>query len=207
MRFDINLASRPFQDARSTFLRWASILAGIACITAALLLIDYTHWRDNRVINEKTAKIQQDIAQLDAQRDANQSLLNQPANRETRDRSQFLNGIIVRKSFSWTRAFSDLEKIMPTRVHLVKIEPELTPQNELKIKMTVAGRSRDKALDLLRKLETSNEFKQARIETETAKSGSGSDAEGTVEFDISAIYLPPPPQPKGSAGRVTEEGD
>jgi hypothetical protein len=207
VRFDINLASRPFQDARSTFMRWGSILGAIACITAALLLIDYTHWRDNRVINEKTAKIQQDIDQLDAQRNANQSLLNQPANRETRDRSQFLNGIIVRKSFSWTRAFSDLEKIMPTRVHLVKIEPELTPQNELKIKMTVAGKSRDKALDLVRKLETSNEFKQARIETETAKSGSGSDAEGTVEFDISAIYLPPPPQPKGSAGRVTEEGD
>jgi hypothetical protein len=96
---------------------------------------------------------------------------------------------------------------MPTRVHLVKIEPELTAQNELKIKMTVAGKSRDKALDLVRKLETSAEFKQARIETETAKSGSGSDAEGTVEFDISAIYLPPPPQPKGSAGRATEEGD
>jgi hypothetical protein len=186
-------------------MRWGAILGGIACITAALLLIDYTHWRDNRVINEKTAKIQQEIDQLDAQRNANQSLLNQPANRETRDRSQFLNGIIVRKSFSWTRAFSDLEKIMPTRVHLVKIEPELTPQNELKIKMTVEGKSRDKALDLVRKLETSNEFKQARIETETAKSGN--DAEGTVEFDISAIYLPPPPQPKGSAGRATEEGD
>ena len=205
MRFDINLASRPFQDARSTLKRWGSILGGIACVTAALLLIDYSHWRDNRVINEKTAKIQQDIDQLDAQRNANQSLLNQPANRETRDRSQFLNGIIVRKSFSWTRAFSDLEKIMPTRVHLVKIEPELTPQKELKIKMTVEGKSRDKALDLVRKLETSNEFKQARIETETAKSGN--DAEGTVEFDISAIYLPPSPQPKGSAGRATEEGD
>jgi hypothetical protein len=108
VRFDVNLASRPFQDARSTFMRWGSILGGIACVTAALLLIDYTHWRDNRVINEKTAKIQQDIAQLDAQRNANQSLLNQPANRETRERSQFLNGIIVRKSFSWTRAFSDL---------------------------------------------------------------------------------------------------
>ena len=93
---------------------------------------------------------------------------------------------------------------MPTRVHLVKIEPELNPQNELKIKMTVEGKSRDKALDLVRKLETSNEFKQARIETETAKAGP--DAEGAVAFDITAIYIPPTPTPKSSAGKDTEEG-
>jgi hypothetical protein len=205
VRFDINLASRPFQDARSVFKRWGSVLAGIACITAALVLIDFTHWRDNRVINEKMSKVQQDIDQLDAQRNANQALLNQPANHETRERSQFLNGIILRKSFSWTRVFSDLERIMPTRVHLVKIEPELTQQNELKLKMTVEGKSRDKALDLVRKLETSSQFKQARIDAETAKTGS--DAEGAaVEFDISAVYVPPTPAPKTSAGKDTEEG-
>jgi len=187
LRFDINLASRPFQDARSIFKRWGAILGGIACITAALVLIDFTHWRDNRVINEKMAKVQHDIDQLDAQRNANQALLNLPANHETRERSQFLNGIIMR-----------------SRVHLVKIEPELNQQNELKLKMTVEGTSRDKALDLVRKLETSNQFKQARIDAETAKTGSA--AEGTVEFDISAVYVPPTPTPKTSAGRDTEEG-
>ncbi len=205
MRFNINLASRPYQDARTTFVRWGAILGGIACITAALVLIDFTHWRDNRIVNDKMQKIQQDIDQLDAQRNANQALLNQPANQQTRERSQFLNGIIVRKSFSWTRAFSDLEKIMPTRVHLVKIEPELNPQNELKIKMTVEGKSRDKALDLVRKLESSNEFKQARIETEAAKTGP--DTDGAVEFNISAIYIPPVARPKSSAGLENEEGD
>jgi hypothetical protein len=205
MRFDINLASRPFQDARALFMRWGAILGAVACITAALVLIDVTHCKDNRVINEKMAKVQQDVDQLDAQKKADEALLNQAANRETRLRSQFLNGIIVRKSFSWTRAFSDLEKIMPTRVHLVKIEPELSPQNELKIKMTVEGNSRDKALDLVRKLETSREFKQARIEAESVKSGA--DSQGTVDFDITAIYVPPAPRLKGSAGVDTEEGE
>jgi hypothetical protein len=205
MRFDINLASRPFQDARTLFMRWGAILAAVACIGAALVLIDFTHWRDNRIINEKMAKIQQDVDQLDAQKKADEALLNQAANRETRLRSQFLNGIIVRKSFSWTRAFSDLEKIMPTRVHLVKIEPELSPQNELKIKMTVEGNSRDKALDLVRKLETSRQFKQARIEAESARSGA--DSRGTVDFDITAIYVPPTLHPKGSAAVDTEEGE
>jgi len=205
MRFDINLASLPYQDARTLFMRWGAILGAVACITAALVLIDFTHWKDNRVINEKMAKIQQDVDQLDAQKNANEALLNQAANREIRQRSQFLNGIIVRKSFSWTRVFSDLEKIMPTRVHLVKIEPEFSTENELKIKMTVEGNSRDKALDLVRKLETSHQFKQARIEAESVKSGA--DAQGAVDFDISAIYVPPTPQAKGSGAVDAEEGE
>jgi len=139
---------------------------------------------------------------------ANEALLNNPANRETRQRSQFLNGLIVHKSFSWTSAFSDLEKIMPTRVHLLKIEPELTPDNQLKIKMTVAGNSRDKALDLVRKLETSHEFKQAAIDKETTKTGSaGGDPLGSVEFDISAVYVPPTVKSKTFAGKELGKGD
>ena len=97
---------------------------------------------------------------------------------------------------------------MPTRVHLLKIEPELTPDNQLKIKMTVAGNSRDKALDLVRKLETSNEFKHAAIEKESTKTTSaGGDPEGTVEFDITAVYVPPALKTKTFAGRELGEGE
>ena len=49
--------------------------------------------------------------------------LNRPENRNTRDESQFLNELIERKSFSWTRVLENLEKVMPPRVHLVSISP------------------------------------------------------------------------------------
>jgi len=208
MRFDINLASRPFQDTRTVYFRWGAALGGVICITIALLLIAFNNWSKTRDINKSMAQVQEQIQQLDEQQRVNEALLNQPANREVRQRSQFLNGLIVRRSFSWTRAFADLEKIMPTRVHLLKIEPELTPDNQLKIKMTVAGNSRDKALDLVRKLETSNEFKHAAIEKETTKTGNpGVDSEGSVEFDISAVYSPPPPKAKTFAGKEMGEGN
>jgi len=208
MRFDVNLASRPFRDTRSTYTRWGTVLAGVVCITVALIAIAYHNWSQTREINKSMAQVQEQIRQLDQQKNANEALLNQPANRDTRQRSQFLNGLIVRKSFSWTRAFSDLEKIMPTRVHLLKIEPELTPDNQLKIKMTVAGNSRDKVLDLQRKLESSSEFRHPVIEKETSKAGTaGADPEGSVEFDISAVYVPPPPKAKAPAGKEMGEGN
>jgi len=208
MRFDINLASRPFRDTRSTYARWGAVLGGVVCITIALMAIAFHNWSRTREINRSMVQVQQQIQQLDQQKNANEALLNQSANRDTRQRSQFLNALIVRKSFSWTRAFSDLEKIMPTRAHLLKIEPELTPDNQLKIKMTVAANSRDKALDLVRKLETSNEFKHATIEKEATKSGAaGTDPDGSVEFDISAVYIPPPPKTKTFAGKEMGEGN
>ena len=207
MRFDINLASRPFQDTRSIYFRWGAALVGVVCITIALLSIAFMNWRQTREINASMAQVEQQIKQLDQQKSADEALLNQPGNRDIRQRSQFLNGLIVRKSFSWTRAFADLEKIMPTRVHLLKIEPELTADNQLKIKMTVAGNSRDKALDLVRKLETSNEFRHAAIEREVNKAGANVDPEASVEFEISAVYAPPPPRAKTFAGKPLGEGE
>lgn len=208
MRFDINLASRPFQDSRNLYVRWGAALGGVICITIALLFISIQNWQKTREINRSMAQVQQQIEQLDELKNSNEALLNQPANRETRQRSQFLNGLIVRKSFSWTRAFSDLEKIMPTRVHLVKIEPELTPDNQLKIKMTVIGSSRDKGLDLQRKLETSSEFKNPHIEKETTKlTSGGGDPVGSVEFELSAVYVPAPPRTKTFAGKELGEGE
>ena len=92
----------------------------------------------------------------------------------------------------------DLEKVMPARVHLVSIHPEMDADNQLKLKMVVAG-DRDRALELARRMEDSRHFSQTYVETESpATSGSGD----MVQFDINGIYIPeaapvvPAPTPK-----------
>ena len=109
--------------------------------------------------------------------------MNLPENRSTRDRSQFLNELIRRKSFSWTKVFEDLERIMPPRVHLVSIHPELNEDNQLAIKMQVAGDSRERALDLVRRMESSPHFQQTKIDSESQQAQN----EG-VSLDITAVY-------------------
>ena len=95
-------------------------------------------------------------------------LLNLPQNSSTRDRSQFLNDLFQRKAFSWTKAFEDLERVMPPRLHVVSIHPELSPDNELEIKVIVAGDTREHALDLVSKMEASQHFHDTYIEEENA---------------------------------------
>src|SRR5258706_7114014 len=187
MRLDINLASRHYEDARQFWLRWGTGLAAVAILTLALMTITITGWFNARRDHAKISELRAEIAQRDRIRQQAEAFLNQPENRTTRDQSQFLNALIERKSLSWTYVLEDLEKVMPSRVHLVSIHPELNDENQLALKMVVAGDSRDKALELARRMEDSRHFSQTYIETEhSAPPGTGD----TVQFNINGIYLP-----------------
>ena len=187
MRLDINLASQPYEDAREFWLRWGTALAGAAMLTLALLTITIMGWFAARRDHAKITELRIEIAQRDRTRAQAEEFLNRPENRTTRDQSQFLNQMIERKSFSWTRVLEDLEKVMPSRVHLVSIHPELDEDNQLALKMVVAGDSRERAIELARRMEDSQRFTQTHIDTENVETSSGGD---TVKLNINAIYVP-----------------
>ncbi len=187
MRLDINLASQPYEDARRFWLRWGVALGAVSILTLALVAITITGWFAARYDHATIASYRVQIAQRDAIREQAQAYLNRPENRSTRDQSQFINELIERKSLSWTHVLEDLEQVMPARVHLVSIQPQLDDDNELQLKMIVGGDSRDKAIELAQRMEESKHFSQTYIETEhTATEGTGD----KVEFLINGVYVP-----------------
>src|SRR5579862_2812962 len=141
MRLNINLASQPYEDARQFWMRWGTAVGALAIVTLALLVIDTTGWLNARRDRAAIAQKRTLIAQRDDIRLHAEEFLNRPENRTTRDESQFLNGLIERKAFSWTRVLENLEKVMPPHVHLVAISPQLDADNQLALKMIVAGDS------------------------------------------------------------------
>jgi type IV pilus assembly protein PilN len=189
MRVDINLATQPYEDARRFWLRWGGGLLALGILTLLLLLITVNGWIGARKDRQLIRQYEAQSAARDKEKADAQALLNLPQNRSTKDRSQFLNDLFQRKAFSWTRAFEDLERVMPPRLHVVSIHPELGPDNELEIKLIVAGDTREHALDLVSKMEASQHFHDTYIEEENTNVGSGS-AGDTVQFQISALYVP-----------------
>jgi type IV pilus assembly protein PilN len=189
MRLDINLASQPYEDARQFWMRWGTAVGALALLTLVLLTLDVTGWvnarRDRTAIAEKNAM----IADRDRLRAEAERVLNLPQNRTTRDESQFLNQLIERKAFSWTKVLENLEKVMPPHVHLESISPQLDEDNQLGLKMTVAGDSRDRALELARRMEESQRFSQTRVDSGSAQVSPNGDTE---RFDIVATYVPEP---------------
>jgi len=190
MRIDINLASHPYEDARRFWFRWGGALAALGVVTLWLIFYTASGWVDARKEHKLGQQYQEQIAARDKQKADAQALMNLPQNASTRDRSQFLNDLFFRKAFSWTEVFEDLEKIMPSGLHVVSIAPELADNNELAIKLVVAGNSHDHALELVRKMEESQHFQQTRIESENSEQGSGANAGDSLKVDISALYVP-----------------
>ncbi len=187
MRFDINLASQPYEDSRQFWMRWGTALGAGALFTLVLLTLTIVGWVNARRDHHTIAQIRTEIADRDERRTEAERFLNLPENRATRDESQVLNELIERKAFSWTLVLENLEKVMPGRVHLVSIHPELDPDNQLALKMTVAGDSRDRAIELARRMEDSRRFAQTSILGERSTQSKNGDTE---QVDIAAVYIP-----------------
>jgi len=195
MRIDINLASQPYEDARQFWLRWGTALAVVAVLTLALLAGTVTGWLNARRDRAKIADLRTRITQSDQTRQQAEDFLNRPENRATRDESQLINELIEHKAFSWTRVLEDLEKVMPPRVHLVSIRPELDEDNQLALKMVVVGDARERGIELERRMEDSRHFARTRISDERYQQSTTGD---NAQMDIVAIYVPetlPEPAP------------
>jgi type IV pilus assembly protein PilN len=188
MRLDINLATQPYEDQRRFWMRWGTGTALAAIVTLALLATTISGWLSARRDRQTVAQMRAKIAERDQERAQAEALLNQPQNRAIRDRSTSLNDLFQRKSFSWTMVFEDLERIMPGQLHVVSIHPETTPDSQLQIKLVVAGQSRDRALELVKKLEESPHFHHTQITEEAV--ANGQNPADAITYDISAEYVP-----------------
>jgi type IV pilus assembly protein PilN len=185
MRVDINLATRPYEDAREFWARWGLGVGALGLLTLVLLALAMRGWVNAGRDRHNIRQLQQQIAQRDDERAKARAYLDLAVNRSTRDQSQFLNGLIQRKAFSWTRVFEDLERVMPTSLHVVSLKPELNDQNQLLLEMKVAGDSRAAALELVHRMEGSPHFQG----TQMVQEGQPDNATG-VAADIVAVYVP-----------------
>jgi type IV pilus assembly protein PilN len=194
MRLDINLATRPYRDVRQFLRTWGTGTVLLALLTAGLCWYTFHAWSKTRSARAEVALVQNEIDTLNRQRESGIALLNQPQNRAVANQSAFLNGLIARRSFSWTMLFMELERIMPARLHVTSIAPSLNKRNQIEIHMVVAGDARDQAVELVRRLEDSPSFQQPELRSETLAQNTpgapilaGGDR---VQFDITMLYVP-----------------
>ena len=198
MRISVNLATKPFVELRPLFARLR-----IAMLALGLLAIGLGFWLHAQ--NAKASVAQARMNELKAktlafqqERQRNEARMRQPQNMAVLERSQFLNSVFERKSFSWTAVMMDLERVLPTGVQVTSIEPVITKEGVVNIRLRVSG-DRDRAVQLVRNLENSQRFVTPRLADEAAQAQEGNRlggvqpvALGSVEFDILSGYNPLP---------------
>jgi Tfp pilus assembly protein PilN len=186
MRLDINLATRPYEDARDFWVRWGLGVGLLGVLTLVLLVLAVRGWIDAGRDRQNISQLQARITELDRERAKEQAELDMPANRGTRDQSQFINELIQRKSFSWTRVFEDLEQVMPPNLHVVSLKPEMNDRGQMQLDMAVSCNARAAAVELVHRMEGSKHFQSAQLVSESEKGDAGS---GVIAYVIS-IYVP-----------------
>jgi len=187
MRLDINLATHAYEDSRQFWLRWGTGVGVLGILALGLVIAAITGWYDARLDRKKISDLRAQIAEREQEQATAEALLGRPENRAMREKSQYLNDLIARKAFSWTQAFETLERLMPPKIHLVSIAPELNDENQLAIKMIVAGESSERAFELVKRMEGSKHFRDTRIEGSQQSVQPGSEG---VQVSIIALYVP-----------------
>jgi FtsZ-interacting cell division protein ZipA len=109
---------------------------------------------------------------------------------------------IAHRAFSWTQLFNDLQRIMPRRAYLVSVAPELTEDNKVKLKLTIKGERHEDALELQKRMETSERFRQPKIEQEQPQKETRPGQASTIwTFQIESQYVPPAPLNMRASGK------
>lgn len=157
MKVRLNLATIPLQTHRR-FLAGSGVTGAIAgIIFVALGWHVYSVRKADEKLRARTEEVRQEMAVLLEQRRALEQFFARPENAKLAERSAFLNTLIDEKSLNWTRMFMDLEKVLPSGVRLISIEPR-TDKGRVQIRFVVEARSDAAKLEFIRALEGSPAF-------------------------------------------------
>jgi len=193
MRFDLNLATHPYEDSRRFYMQWVPLLALLAALALGLSWFAYAEYAEYRRQNRELEALKAKIAELEKLKAQATETLNRPDNSGTRDQAAYINALFRRKAFSWTQVMSDLEKIMPARVKVESIKPSLTAEGALEFTLVVNTRERDYGIELVRRMEGSPRFANPQIRAERAQTDSKSSATEYL-LEIGALYHPEVPK-------------
>lgn len=186
MRIELNLATRPSENKRRFY-----VLTGTGVVLLLILAVFQVtslvrSWSSVRGFGERAGQLRSEIAGLDKEERGLEQDLRQPQARDVIDRSYFLNSMILQKSISWTQIFMDLEKLVPDRVQISSIRPELMENNKVRLDMAVSGESLGQVLEFVKRVEKSDQFGSPIVSSETPPPRGEKDP--TVRITLSVLY-------------------
>lgn len=181
MKVRLNLASNALQTHRR-FLAASGLVGAIAAVVfLALGWHVYSVRKADEALRGRIEQARREMAVLVRQHDELDQFFKRPENARLAERSAFLNTLIDEKSLNWTRMFMDLEKVLPSGVRLVGIEPR-TEKGRVEIRFQVHASNDSAKLQLLRALESSPAFADVQESNEIP------DDRGGVEINLTAVY-------------------
>ena len=188
MKVRLNLSTNPLQTHRK-FLAVSGLVGAVAgLIVLALGWHVYSVRKSNEALRARAAAVREEVFGLMAERRKLEDFFKADQNARLSERSTFLNSLIEEESLNWTQMFMDFEKILPTGVRLVSIDPA-HEKGRVLVKLQVGAISDEAKLKLIRALESSPAFKEVREQKETlTEPQAGSGDLDRLQIQLTVVY-------------------
>ncbi|GEM_PF-2700320 len=190
MKVTLNLARRPPENLRRTWLVWGTTLAVAFAALLVLSLTCLTRYQTRRVQMRRIHEYQVRMAPLQREIEAGEAEVATSESKRALRQAIYLNRLIDAKAVSWTTLFEQLEAIMPPQVQLVSLRP-LEVHGHTAVDMLVAAPTELDALTFARAIESSNAFSDPRIRFESRSQAERTRA-AEVRLEVTADYAAAP---------------
>lgn len=160
----LNLASHPLRNRRLYYFL-------LSFIVILLLVVSYFTGSLYFEARAKTKEVKASISDIEKRAKIAQRLESEfkvkieEATKRHKGRVDLVNGIILRKSFSWVKLLGNLEAALPDSSYIVSLAPRLLDDSKMEVKFRVVSQNLDNLLKLITNL-NSLKFNNIRIENE-----------------------------------------
>lgn len=158
MKIPINLASQPFQRNRAMLMASGAVSLALVATLGLLIYLAMLDRSQLADLRRDVARLNRRIAAVQTQQTQADGVLHEPQNAIVLERSLFINNLLVYKSLSWSRLFSDLEKTVPYNVKVLSLHPSVNAESRVTLDMTVGSESPEGLIQFLVALERSPAF-------------------------------------------------
>jgi hypothetical protein len=185
--FDLNLSTRPFPAYRAKNIVLATILIVLIALSAWQAAGFNKYSRRARSIRGAEQDARVEAESLKSRVTELESRLDRPESTAKLNEIGFLNHLILRRNFSWTRLFATLEDMVPDSVHLANLTPNVGANGKLTLSLGVKARSIADVTVFIKRLEQSPVFENVIVSAEEKKEPTVS---SDVDITLTAVYYP-----------------
>ena len=193
--FNLNLSTRPFPAYRVANLALLLFFVVISGVTV-WQVYSFRHYSSlAKNIRDKEKAAREEKGSLTNTLNDLGTRLDRPVTKDKLAEIDFLNNLIIRKHFSWTTVFANLEGVIPDNVHLATVAPEIL-KDKVTLHLEIVCRSISDESEFIRRLQASPVFQDVVVSREERK-GTGGSAD--IGVDLIVSYFPEKAAPEAAA--------
>lgn len=179
-KISLNLASKPMRNRRLFYFLLCFV--GITLVVVSFLAgeIFFTYRTKRSEVTTSIANLEQNM-RVAQRKESEFTTKISTEEKNFKGKVDLINGVILRKSFSWMKFLANLENSLPDSSYIVSLAPKLTGESSMEVRFKVVSQNLSDLLKLINNLRGLG-FEEVKVESEVK------DDRGLMVSEISFRY-------------------